>query len=168
MATICLGLAILMCGGAWALVKLGEGGRHFGQGSSDLALPPNLHLFGGPESRRKSERIYIVLPIRVTGQDVSGEAFEEDTRTRNISGFGASIFLSRQLRPGQEIVISRENESRRATCRVVYEMERREGTHIYGLAFVDPNVDIWAVRELLTEALAVPQPITPQSGSNSP
>jgi len=161
MATICLGLALLMCCLVWVFLRLGGGSQHYGRGSLDLALPPNVHLFRGPESRRKSERIYIVLPIRVTGQDVSGEAFEEETRTRNISGFGASIFLSRQLRPGQEIVISRENKSGMATCRVVHEMERREGTHIYGVVFLDPNVDIWAVRELLTEALAVPQPITP-------
>lgn len=162
MTTIFLGLAILMCCLVWVFLKLGAGFRHSGRESVELALPPNLHVFRGPESKRRSERIYLVLPIRVTGQDVSGEAFQEDTRTRNLSGFGASIFLSRQLRPGQEIVISRENKSRSATCRVVYEMERREGTHIYGVAFVDPNVDIWAVRELLVEALAVPQPIAPQ------
>jgi hypothetical protein len=161
MATLCLGSALLLCCGVWAVLRLGAGFPHYGRGSVDLALPPNVYLFRQAESRRKSERLYLVLPIHVTGQDVRGEAFEEDTRTRNISGFGASVFLNRQLKPGQEIVINRQNKSQRATCRVVYEMERREGTHLYGVVFADPNADVWAVRDLLTEALAVPQPRNP-------
>ena len=96
--------------------------------------------------------------IHVAGQDVKGEAFEEETRTRDLSGYGASIILNRQLKPGQEIVISRENKSREATCRVVYELTRQEGIHVYGVAFVDPAADLWGVCKLLTEAVAASRP----------
>jgi hypothetical protein len=156
MATIWVGFAVLMCCLVWAFLKFGGGFQHYGRGSVEIAMPPNAHLLRTSDSRRRTERLLVLVPIHVSGQDVSGVAFEDDTTTRNISGYGASVILSRQLRPGQEIVISRENRVRTGTCRVVYEMERREGKHLYGVVFVDPNVDLWGVRDLLTEALPAP------------
>jgi hypothetical protein len=146
-------IAALLCCFVWVFLKWGTGVEHFWRRGGVYTLPPNV----GREKRR-TERLSLVVPIHVSGQDVSGEAFEEETHTKNISGHGASIVLNRQLRPGQEIVISRGNKPQMATCRVVYEMERREGIHTYGVTFVDPSADIWGVCNLLTEAMAAAKP----------
>ena len=158
MVTVFLLFALILLAFVWVFLKWGGGSPHIGRRSLDFALPPDAHLFRGPESRRRTERFPLVLPIHVTGQDAKGEAFAEDTHTKQLSGYGASIVLNRQLRPEQEIVIRRENRSQEATCRVVYEVERVEAKHIYGVAFVNPSVDLWGVCNLLTEALASPKP----------
>lgn len=149
-------IGALLCCLVWVFLRLGAGVEHFWRRSGEYNLPPDV---GG--QKRRTERLSLVVPIHVSGQDVSGAAFEEETNTQVISGYGALVVLNRQLKPGQEIIISRENKSRMATCRVVYEMERREGKHVYGVTFVDPSVDIWGVCNLLTEVMPSPMPKTP-------
>ncbi len=141
-------IAALLCCMFWVFLKYGTGVERFWARSGTLTLPPDVGA-----QRRRSDRLSLLVPIHVSGQDVRGVAFEDDTHTRNISCFGAAVILSRQLRPGQEIVISRKNKQQTATCRVVYEMDRREGRHAYGVSFVDPNLDMWGVCSLLTEAI---------------
>jgi len=149
-------IGALLCLLVWAFLRWGAALEHFWRRGGEYTLPP--HVNG---QKRRTERLSLVVPIQVTGKDVNGVAFEEDTHTQVISGYGASVVLSCQLNPGQEIVISRENKLRMATCRVVYELEPREGKHLYGVTFVDPSVDIWGVCNLLTEAAVVPPQKSP-------
>ena len=160
MVTTGLLLALLIICLFWAFFKWGVGVDRSGRRSMEYALPANAPLFRGP-SRRRTERLSLAVPIRVTGTDMKGEAFDEETRTKQLSGYGASIILSRLLQAGQEIIISRDNPARSAACRVAYELSRsEEEKHVYGVAFVDPRVDLWGVCNLLTEALAAPKPAT--------
>ena len=138
-------------------MKWGYGTDRSGRRSLDFTLPLITSQSHEAESRRRTARVAVVVPIVVTGRDANDEAFEEETHTTGLSGYGASIVLSRQLKPQQEIVIARQNSSAKATCRVAYERGGQEHGHLYGVAFVDPAVDLWGVRDLLTEAQSAAQ-----------
>lgn len=96
MVTFLFGVALLFCL-VWALRKWGVGFEHF-LAHRGSALAPNV--MQAIENKRRTERLSLVVPIHVTGQDVKGEAFEEETQTKELSGYGALIVLSRQLRAG--------------------------------------------------------------------
>jgi len=149
-------LALLLACFLWVYLRYAVGIGHTGRPSLEYTLPAGVGVFSGKASRRRTERVQLALPITVSGQDVADETFVEETHTKDLSGYGAAVVLSRQLRPGQQIVIKRE--TREATCRVVYEFSRTEGNHVYGVAFLDPAADLWGVCKLLTDALAPSPP----------
>src|SRR6266446_982677 len=48
-------------------------------------------------NRRRSQRALMTIPVRVSGQNVLGSSFEEETPTRAISAHGALILISAQV-----------------------------------------------------------------------
>ena len=57
---------------------------------------------------RPSDRVAIVIQIRIFGADVDGRAFAEEARTLEVSHDGAMILTKRHLTPQDEIMIRRE------------------------------------------------------------
>ena len=51
-------------------------------------------------NRRRSQRVLMTIPVRVSGQNVLGSPFEEETHTRAISAHGALILMSTQVYRG--------------------------------------------------------------------
>lgn len=97
-------------------------------------------------NRRRSDRIFSLLPIRVDGVDASGAEFVEDTQTVSLSEYGACISLSRVLQPDSKVVITNLRSGTQATFRVVGEIR-----HVFsdrgewGLELVDLAVSIWGI-----------------------
>src|SRR6267142_6577673 len=57
-------------------------------------------------NRRRSQRVLMTIPVRVSGQNVLGSPFEEETHTRAISAHGALILVSTQVYRGQRLTLS--------------------------------------------------------------
>ena len=144
-------IAILVCGFFWVGLYWGRNYRFTGR-SAAFVLPPSLGLRKGAGAARRTERVDLEVPILVTGENPKGEKFNESTRTHTISGYGGAIVLKQVVKPGQEILISRADKSRSANARVLHELARSKEEHLYGVAFVDPEADLWDACELLTEA----------------
>jgi hypothetical protein len=70
-------------------------------------------------SRRRSERIPLVISIRVEGKSAKGRQFSEMTRTLEINRQGARIFLKDQVTPGTALRIVNLKSSGAAMFRVV-------------------------------------------------
>jgi len=58
-----------------------------------------------PRLADRSRRFALVLPVTVTGVDVSGRAFSEATRTLNVSGGGLAFETSRRLEIGSRLLL---------------------------------------------------------------
>ncbi len=94
---------------------------------------------------RQSERVLLTLPIRISGAGEYGKEFVEEGHTVDVSRQGATIMADRELRPGQNIKIQRIGVSKEAMARVVGQIISGTASFLYGIALVDPNVNLWDI-----------------------
>src|SRR5882672_411472 len=96
-------------------------------------------------NRRRSQRVLMTIPVRVSGQNVLGSPFEEETHTRAISAHGALILVSTQVYRGQRLTLSNVQAKAALEC-VVAHINRRRGEHPQaGVEFALPNPVFWHV-----------------------
>jgi len=57
-------------------------------------------------NRRRSQRVLMTIPVRVSGKTGAGSPFEEETHTRAISAHGALILMSTPVYRGQRLTLS--------------------------------------------------------------
>jgi hypothetical protein len=98
-----------------------------------------------PDSRRRTQRIALQVPVRVSGQSTVGSRFEEETHTLVISANGALILLSAPVDKGQRLRLLNIRTEDAAECVVAY-LGQRQGNRLeVGVAFVLPNRSFWRV-----------------------
>lgn len=97
------------------------------------------------ESTRRSDRVQLVVPIEVSGMDLKGESFTEQTQTVIISRHGAALVLGRKLTPGLQLTVRRPLAGKEATFQVIREIGKQGDSHVYGVACVDANVNLWDI-----------------------
>jgi hypothetical protein len=96
-------------------------------------------------NRRRSQRVLMKIPVRVSGQTGPGSIFEEETHTLAISAHGALIAVSKQVSKGQRLSLSNVQTRAALEC-VIAHIGRREGEHIQvGVEFMLPNPIFWHV-----------------------
>ena len=59
----------------------------------------------GPRLTDRSRRLGLLLPVTVTGSDLTGRSFTEATRTLNVSGGGLAFETRRRLEIGGRLVL---------------------------------------------------------------
>jgi hypothetical protein len=77
--------------------------------------------------------------------DLKGESFTEQTQTVVITRHGAAVVLGRKLSPGLQLTVRRPLAGKEATFRVVREIGKQGDSHVYGVACVDANVNLWDI-----------------------
>jgi hypothetical protein len=96
-------------------------------------------------NRRRSQRVLVTIPVRVSGQSGHGPPFEEETHTRAISAHGALILLSNQVHRGQRLTLSNLQTKAALEC-VVAHIDRHQSNHPQvGVEFTLPNPVFWHV-----------------------
>src|SRR6267378_245654 len=75
--------------------------------------------------RRRSQRVLMTIPVRVSGQNAAGSPFEEETHTRAISAHGALLLVSTQVLRGQRLTLSNVQTKAALEC-VVAHIDRRQ------------------------------------------
>ncbi len=96
-------------------------------------------------NRRRSQRVLMTIPVRVSGKTGAGSPFEEETHTRAISAHGALILVSTPVYRGQQLTLSNIQAKAALEC-VVAHLDRRKGEHPQaGLEFTLPNPMFWRV-----------------------
>jgi len=96
-------------------------------------------------NRRRSQRVLMTIPARVSGQNVLRSPFEEETHTRAISAHGALILISAQLYRGQRLTLSNVQAKAALEC-VVAHIDRHQSDHPQvGVEFMLPNPMFWHV-----------------------
>jgi len=100
------------------------------------------------KSRRRSERLYLTIPIRVFGTDPSGRDFCEDTLTTSVNRHGARIRLENSLVVSEEVHITNLTNNREDHFRVVGPVgERPRGAAFgdWGVQCLQPEKNIWGI-----------------------
>ena len=96
-------------------------------------------------NRRRSQRVLMTIPVRVSGRIGAGEPFVEDTRTRAISAHGALILLSAQVHRGQRLTLSNVQTKAALECVVAHIDRRQRNQPQVGVEFLLPNPMFWHV-----------------------
>src|SRR6266849_6021323 len=96
-------------------------------------------------NRRRSQRVLMTIPVRVSGKTDAGLPFGEETHTRAISAHGALILMSTQVYRGQRLTLSNVQTRAALEC-VVAHIDRSQGEHPQaGVEFTLPNPMFWHV-----------------------
>ncbi len=85
------------------------------------------------------------VQIEVFGADLDGYQFIEQTRTLTITRDGATIPLANKLAPESELIVRNPESNQEAIARVVDLVRDEVYVRVYGIAFLDPSVNLWQV-----------------------
>lgn len=95
--------------------------------------------------KRRSDRIAMAMTIRVSGADEAGQKFDLEARTVTLSRHGATIVLKQNLKPDQEVKVRHPRRDKEAMFRVVGRIGGESEGFVYGVAQLDPAVDLWGI-----------------------
>ncbi len=95
--------------------------------------------------KRRSDRVSLSIPIRISATDDKGQIFHERTQTQAISRYGAKIVLGRSLTSQQEISILNLWTNREAQARVVGQMGISSNGYYYGVELCDTRLNLWGI-----------------------
>src|SRR3981189_1019370 len=96
-------------------------------------------------NRRRSQRVLMTVPIRVSGQRGAGLAFEEETHTRAISAHGALILVSTEVHRGQRLTLRHVQTKAALECVVAHIDRKQSAQPQVGVEFTLPNPTFWHV-----------------------
>jgi len=99
-----------------------------------------------PEHVRRSSRIAREIAILLLGSDMEGKVFSEETKTVVLSRNGAGIVSRHVLSAEQELILRRLDTNKEAEVRVVGKLGVHGKIYTYGVAFLDPEMDLWGVK----------------------
>jgi len=96
-------------------------------------------------SRRRSMRVLLSVPIRVSGKTISSDDFEEQTRTLVVNAHGALISLEAPVSPNQRVTIINKATNQARECRIVHVGTQAAGKLQIGIEFVQPSASFWQI-----------------------
>src|SRR5713101_5371185 len=96
-------------------------------------------------NRRRSQRVLMTVPVRVSGKSAAGLPFEEETHTRAISAHGALILVSTQVWRGLRLNLSNVQTKAALECVVAHIDKRPSYRTQVGVEFTLPNPMFWHV-----------------------
>lgn len=96
-------------------------------------------------SRRRSMRVLLSVPIRVTGKTATKEDFEEQTRTLVVNAHGALISLQAPVAANQHLTVEHKATNEARECRVVHVGTQAAGKIQVGIEFVKPSGSFWQI-----------------------
>src|SRR5947208_14119668 len=95
-------------------------------------------------NRRRSQRVLMTLPVRVSGK-TGACAFKEETRTQALSAHGALIHLLTQVYRGQRLTLWNVQTKAALECIVAHIDRRQSNQPQVGVEFLLPNPMFWHV-----------------------
>ncbi len=97
------------------------------------------------ESKVRTRRVQISIPVRVSGKAASGADFEEMAKTLSVAANGGLLHITTAVVKGQRLVLSLPSTRDSLECAVVY-AKRSHGNYLEaGVSFVWPNPKFWGV-----------------------
>ncbi len=100
---------------------------------------------GSPEQRRRSDRLFICIPLSILGKDRKGHEFRDRVVTQTVSRFGVSIVTKLHLFPEQELTLIPAVGNRPIRARVIGQSGIGREGHVYGIVFLDATIDLWGI-----------------------
>ena len=94
---------------------------------------------------RRSQRILLSIPIRVSGSRHDGHRFAEESHTLVVNAHGALILLAEEVIPGQIVTIFHLKTGERCDCKIVEVGARHENKREVGIELVEHSPKFWHV-----------------------
>lgn len=98
-----------------------------------------------PERVRRSSRIPKEIVILLTGSDIEGKGFSEQTKTVLLSKHGAGIVSRYKLSAEQELILRRLDTNKETEVRLVGQIGVENDVYTYGVAFLDSTNHFWGI-----------------------
>lgn len=95
--------------------------------------------------RRRSMRVLLSVPIRVSGKTTTGVDFSEETRTLVVNAHGALISLGANVAAGQSIVVANKATQKSQECKIIYLGNPQADKTQMGIEFVKPSASFWQI-----------------------
>jgi hypothetical protein len=96
-------------------------------------------------NRRRTQRIFLQLPVRVTAPAGGLQEFQEEVNTVSISALGALVLLESPVKKGQPLILANIKTGSSVECIVTYIGEPAGKFVQVGMSFVLPNSKFWPV-----------------------
>lgn len=96
-------------------------------------------------NQRRSQRILLSVPVRVSGNRTNGTAFVEHTKTLIVNAHGALLLLQEPVREGQTLNVRNIATGEEVPCRVADMSPGPNGVAEIGVEFAAPNARFWRV-----------------------
>ena len=87
-------------------------------------LPSNA---GSTSDRRRSQRVYLKIPIAVIAHGPDKKMVREQTHTVVVNAHGALIQLDVKVRAGRTVILQNPETSEEQSCRVIHVTPRFGG-----------------------------------------
>ncbi len=95
--------------------------------------------------KRRTDRIAMAIPIRISGLNESGQSFDVEARTVMLSRHGATIVVKQGLKAEQEVKVRHSKRGIEAAFRVVGRIGGGDEGFVYGVAQLDPAANLWGI-----------------------
>jgi hypothetical protein len=96
-------------------------------------------------NQRRSQRILLAVPVRVSGKRADETPFVEHTKTLVVNAHGALLQLEELVREGQVLSMRNVTTGEETPCKVVDLNRDTNGVAEVGVEFAQPNPRFWRV-----------------------
>jgi hypothetical protein len=98
-----------------------------------------------PAHRRRSQRLFIQIPVDVEGELANKSEFSEKAQTIVVNAHGALVELGISLDPGQRVVLRNVRTTEKIASEVKLVTPGEFGKFNVALEFVDSNPGFWHI-----------------------
>ena len=95
--------------------------------------------------QRRSQRLFIQVPVVLEGRLANKAPFNESTRTIVVNAHGALVETRTALNPGQVVSVTNSRTNEKAECAVKMVTPSEPGILHVALEFTKPNPAFWHV-----------------------
>lgn len=97
------------------------------------------------ESPRRSKRVFMSVPVVVSGKNLLGRKFCETCKSIVINAHGGLIYLNQELEDGVMLLVSNPVTQEELECRVVFLGDMCDRGQRVGVEFLSPSPHFWGV-----------------------
>jgi hypothetical protein len=96
-------------------------------------------------NQRRSQRILLSVPLRVSGKRANGTPFVDHTKTQLVNAHGALLQLQEPMREGQMLNVRNVTTGEEVPCKVVDLSAGANEVVVIGVEFAETNPRFWRV-----------------------
>jgi hypothetical protein len=87
--------------------------------------------------------VTLAVPIRVDGENITGDKFIVSTTTQVLSQYGCLVHLEEDVIIDQTLVLMNEHTRQSVQARIVSTRRHRNGHKYVGVEFISPAENFW-------------------------